>query len=33
MLDGIVVEIVSSKTSAQMIVCYFVINTLVLTEW
>jgi hypothetical protein len=32
MFDGIVVKIVSSKKLAQMIVCYFVANTLVLVE-
>jgi hypothetical protein len=32
MLDGIVVKIVSSKKSAQMIVCYFRVDTLVITE-
>jgi hypothetical protein len=30
MLDGTVLKIVSSKKSAQMIVCYFVANTLTL---
>jgi len=32
MFNGIVVKIVSSKKSAQMIVCYFVVNTLALVE-
>jgi hypothetical protein len=32
MLDGIVVKIANSKKSAQMIVCYFVVDTLVLVE-
>jgi len=30
--DGIVVKIVSSKKLAQMIVCYFVADTLALVE-
>jgi hypothetical protein len=29
MLDGIVVKIVNSKKSVQMIVCYFIVKTLV----
>jgi hypothetical protein len=33
MLDGIVMKIVSSKKSAQMIVSYFVADTLALAEW
>jgi len=33
MFNGIVVKIVSSKKSAQMIVWYFVVNTLALVEW
>jgi hypothetical protein len=32
MFDGIVVKIVNSKKLAQMIVCYFVANTLALAE-
>jgi hypothetical protein len=32
MLDGTVVKIVNSKKLAQMIVCYFVVNTLALAE-
>jgi hypothetical protein len=32
MLDGTVVKIVSSKKSAQMIVYYFIANTLALVE-
>jgi hypothetical protein len=32
MPDGIVVKIVSSKKSAQMIMCYFVADTLALTR-
>jgi hypothetical protein len=32
MLDDIVVKIVSSKKSAQRIVCYFVVDTWVLVE-
>jgi hypothetical protein len=32
MLDGTIVKIVSSKKSAQMIVCYFVVNTLALAK-
>jgi hypothetical protein len=32
-LDGIVMKIVNSKKLAQMIVIYFVANTLVLAEW
>jgi hypothetical protein len=32
MLDGTVVKIVNSKKLAQMIVCYFVVNTLALVE-
>jgi len=31
-LDGTVMKIVSLKKSAQMIVCYFVIDTLALAE-
>jgi hypothetical protein len=30
--DGIVVKIVSSKKSAQIIVCYFIVVTLALAE-
>jgi hypothetical protein len=30
--DGTIVKIMSSKKSAQMIVCYFVANTLALVE-
>jgi hypothetical protein len=33
MLDGTIVKIVNSKKSVQMIVCYFVADTLVLAEW
>jgi hypothetical protein len=33
MFDGTIVKIMSSKKSAQMIVCYFVANTLVMAEW
>jgi hypothetical protein len=33
MLDDTFVKIVSSKKSAQMIVCYFIANTLALAEW
>jgi hypothetical protein len=32
MLDGTIVKIVSSKKSVQMIVCYFVVNTLAMAE-
>jgi len=32
MLDGTVVNIMSSKKSAQMTVCYFVAYTLVMVE-
>jgi hypothetical protein len=32
MLDGIVVKIVTSKKLAQMIMCYFVADTLALAE-
>jgi len=32
MFDGIVMKIVNSKELTQMIVCYFVANTLVLAE-
>jgi hypothetical protein len=32
MLDGTVVKIVNIKKSIQMIMCYFVINTLALDE-
>jgi hypothetical protein len=32
MFDGTVVKIVSSKKSTQMIVCYFVANTLALAK-
>ncbi len=32
MLDGTIVKIVSLKKSAQMIVCYFVTDTLALVE-
>jgi hypothetical protein len=32
MLDGIFVKIVNSKKSTQMIVCYFVVDTLALAE-
>jgi hypothetical protein len=32
MLDGIVMKIVNSKKSVQMIVCYFIVNTLALVE-
>jgi len=32
MLDGTIVKIMSSKKSAQMIVCYFVVNTLALAK-
>jgi hypothetical protein len=32
MFDGTIVKIVSSKKSAQMIVCYFVTDTLALAE-
>jgi hypothetical protein len=31
-LDGTVVKIMSSKKLAQMIVCYFIANTLALVE-
>jgi hypothetical protein len=31
--DGTVMKIVSSKKSAQMIACYFVVDTLALIEW
>jgi len=31
-LDGTVTKIMSSNKSAQMIVCYFVVDTLTLTE-
>jgi len=30
--DGTVVKIVSSKKSTQMIVCYFIVDTLALAE-
>jgi len=33
MFNGTVVKIVSLKKSTQMIVCYFVANTLTLAEW
>jgi len=33
MFDGIVMKIVSSKKSAQMIMCYFVFDTLALAQW
>jgi hypothetical protein len=33
MFDGVVMKIVSSKKSIQMIVCYFLADTLVLDEW
>jgi hypothetical protein len=33
MLDGIIVKIVNSKKLVQMIVCYFVIDTLALVKW
>jgi len=33
MLDGTIVKIVSSKKLAQMIVCYFVFDTLALAQW
>jgi len=32
MFDGTIVKIVNSKKSAEMIVCYFVVNTLILAE-
>jgi len=32
MLDGIVVKIMNSKKSVQMIMCYFVVDTLALVE-
>jgi hypothetical protein len=32
MFDGTVVKIMSSKKSAQVIVCYFVVDTLALAE-
>jgi hypothetical protein len=31
--DGTVMKIVSSKKLAQMIMCYFIANTLALVEW
>jgi len=31
-LDGTIVKIVNSKKSTQMIVCYFVVDTLALVE-
>jgi hypothetical protein len=33
MLDGTIVKIVSSKKLIQMIMCYFVVDTLALAEW
>jgi hypothetical protein len=33
MFDCIVVTIVSSKKLAQMIVCYFVVDSLAVVEW
>jgi hypothetical protein len=33
MIDGTIVKIMSLKKSAQMIVCYFVANTLALAKW
>jgi hypothetical protein len=32
MLDGTVVKIVSSKKLVQMIVCYFIVDTLVMAK-
>jgi hypothetical protein len=32
-LDGIIMKIVSLKKLVQMIVCYFVTDTLALAEW
>jgi hypothetical protein len=31
--DGTIMKIVSSKKLAQLIVCYFVADTLALAEW
>jgi len=33
MFDGTIMKIVSSKKLAQLIVCYFVADTLALAEW
>jgi len=33
MVDGTVMKILSSKKWAQMIVCYFIADTLVLVKW
>jgi hypothetical protein len=33
MFDGTIMKIVSSKKLAQMILCYFVTDTLALVEW
>jgi hypothetical protein len=32
MLNGTIVKIVNSKKLAEMIVCYFIVNTLALAE-
>jgi hypothetical protein len=32
MLDGTALKIMNSKKLTQMIVCYFIVNTLALTE-
>jgi hypothetical protein len=33
MFDGTIMEIVSSKKLTQMIVCYFIANTVALAKW
>jgi hypothetical protein len=33
MFEGIIMKIMNSKKSAQMIVCYFIVDTLALVEW